>query len=754
MIGKTLSHYRIIAPIAAGGMGVVHRARDERLKRDVALKLLPEGSLSDAAARERFRREALTLSRLNHPHIATIFDLDHQDGVDFLVMELLPGKTVAQLVAAGAIEETEAASIGCQIAEALEEAHEQGIVHGDLKSENIIVSAKGWAKVLDFGLATLRGPALAAAETRSIVESTDVVAGTLPYMAPEQLLTGVNDARTDLYALGVVLYEMAAGQVPFTERLPAALIDAIAHRRPASPREANPRVSRRFEQIILQLLEKDPERRYATARALNQDLRRVCAEGPASFAAEPSESERRSLRVDSIAVLPLENLSRDREEDYFAEGMTEALIAGLAKIGALRVISRTSVMRYRGAREPLPDIARALGVDAIVEGSVLRSGNRVRITALLVEAQTDRHLWAETYERDLGDILALQSEVAQAIAGEIRVTLTPQEEARLSRPRAVNPEAYHAYLKGRHHWEKRSEEGLRRARAFFEQAVELDPTYPLAYAGLADYYVTLGNFNLVPSEEAYPKAKAAAMRALEIDPACAEAHTSLATVKGSYEWDRPGAEESYRRAIEHHPSYATAHHWYADHLVSLGRFEEGIAEATIASTLDPLSAVISTDMGGYYFYAGDYDRAAAQTKKTLDLVPEFAPGYRQLGGIYEQMGRYDEAIEAFEKTRELTGGATYALTALAHAHALAGRREKAVELLRDLAEVGKRRFVSPYSIAAVHVALGDPDTVFEWLDRAVRQRDRALIWIKVAPRFDRVREDPRFAAVLRAIGAP
>ena len=752
MIGKTLSHYRLVERIAAGGMGIVHRARDERLGRDVALKVLPAGALADDAARERFKGEALALSRLNHPHIATIYDLDREEGVDFLVMEYIPGRTVAQMVAGRPLAESEAASIGCQITEALEEAHEQGIVHGDLKPENVIVTPKGWVKVLDFGLATLRGPILQGQETKAY-SGESIVSGTLPYMAPEQLLRGQSDARTDLYSLGVVLYEMGTGKLPFQETLASALIEAICHRAPEPPRTLNPELSRLTEQIVLRLLQKDPERRYQGARELNADLRRVCATGPASFARDETERESAPLKVESIAVLPLENLSGDPEQDYFADGMTEALIAGLAKIRALRVISRTSVMRYKGKRIALPEIARALDVNAIVEGSVLRSGNRVRITALLVDTATDRHLWAETYERDVGDILSLQSEVAQAIAGEIQVTITPQEVARFARRAPVDPDAYNAYLKGRYHWEKRSEEGLKKALHFFQEAIEHDPTYAPAYSGLADYYITLGNFNLAESHEVYPKAKAAALKGLDRDPGSAEAYTSLGSVKGSYEWDREGAERDFRRAIALDPNYANAHHWYADHLVSLGRFEEGMSSIARAMSLDPLSLVMSTDAGGYLFYAKRYDEAIDQTLKSLDLDPDFSPAYRQLGGIYEQKKMYDEAIEAFEKMMKLTGGATYSLTALAHAYALSGRRDEASRMLKELEGIAKRKYVSPYSVAAVHVALGDSDRAFEHLDRGVLAHDRALIWLKVSPRWDRVRSDPRLRAILKTVGA-
>ncbi len=712
MIGKTLSHYRVVERIASGGMGIVHRARDERLGRDVALKVLPAGALADDATRERFRREALALSRLNHPHIATIYDLDREEGVDFLVMEYIPGRTVAQMIAEGPLPEYEAATIACQIVEALEEAHEQGIVHGDLKSENVIVTPKGWVKVLDFGLATLRGPLLQGAET-AVYTGESVVAGTLPYMAPEQLLRGTADARTDLYALGIVLYEMMTGRLPFQEPLAPALIDAICHKAPLAPGTRRVGISPLSDRMVLRLLEKDPGRRYQSAAELNQDLRRVCSTGPASFSREETERAAYRPRIESIAVLPLENLSGDPEQDYFA----------------------------------------ALDVNAIVEGSVLRSGNRVRITALLVDTAADRHLWAETYERDVVDILSLQSEVAQAIAGEIQVSITPQDAARFERKSAVDPEAFHAYLKGRFHWETRSEEGLRKAQRYFQEAIERDPSYAPAYAGLADYYITLGNFNLADSYEVYPKAKAAALRGLAMDPSSAEATTSLASVKGSFEWDREGAERDFKHAIALNPNYANAHHWFADHLVSLSRFEEGMEQIARAQSLDPLSLVMSADAGGYLFYAGRHDEALAQMGKTLEIDSQFAPAYRQLGGIYEQKRMFDEAIDAFEKAKVLSGSATYSLTALAHTKALMGQRDEAIAMLAQLDGIAKRKYVSPYSIAAVHVALGDFDRAFEYLGRALQAHDRAMIWLKVAPRFDPIRSDPRFRAILRTVGA-
>ena len=482
MIGQTLSHYRVVEKIGAGGMGEVYRATDTRLEREVALKVLPSGTLADEAARKRFRKEALTLSKLNHPHIATVHDFDTQHGIDFLVMEYVAGGTLAAKLKSGPLPEKKVARLSLQIVEALEEAHEQGIVHRDIKPGNVMVTPKGQVKVLDFGLAKLLRPVSATATTESLTE-TQGAAGTLPYMAPEQLRGEQVDARTDIHALGAVLYEMATGQRAFPDRQPAQLTAAILQLPPSSPRALNRRVSGELERVVLKCLEKEPERRYQSAKELRVDLRRMSSPTVAAFTPSPQAPawgkpvwrlaaagfavvallavlvglnvgglRQRLLggaapgQIQSIAVLPLDNMMGDAEQDYFVEGMHEALITELSKIGALKVISRTSAMRYKDTDKSVPEIARELGVDAVIEGSVLRAGSTVRITAQLIEAATDRNLWADNFDRELRNILALHSEVARAIAKEIKITLTPGEEARLASARPVDPEAYEAYL--------------------------------------------------------------------------------------------------------------------------------------------------------------------------------------------------------------------------------------------------------------------------------------------------------------------
>lgn len=734
MIGRTLTHYRVVEAIGAGAMGAVYRAHDERLDRDVALKLLPRERERDEAARARLLHEARALSRLQHPGIATVFDFDADGGIEFLVMELVPGVTLERKLGEGPFPEQEVIAIAMQAAEALAAAHREGVVHRDLKPANLKLTPEGRLKILDFGVAVLAEPLLEHAETATRAGDSGAV-GTLAYMAPEQLLGEPVDARTDLYGLGVTLYELATGVRPFRAALAPALIDAILHHDPPDPRELRSGLSAGLAGAILRCLAKRPEQRYRAAAEFLEEVRAI----PSRDAGTP----RRPLH--SVAVLPLENLSRDPDEEYFADGMTEALIAGLARVRGLRVISRTSVMRYKQDRPHVAAIARALHVDAIVEGSVMRSGDRVRITANLIDAAMDRNLWSDTYDRDLGDFFALQSEVSAAIAREIQFRLSPEDGERESPARrAVDPDAVRAYLKGRFHWEKRSEEGIYRAIELFNEAIERDPLYALAHVGLADSYIVLASFSLRASRDSAMRARAAARRALEIDDSLAEAYTSLAAIADSHEWNRPEAERLYLRAIELTPNYATAHHWYSDYLTSMGRFDEALAEVRRAEDLDPLSLIISTSVGSVLYYSRRYQESVDYMLGLIDLGPGFPATWRALGGSLEMLGRYGEAIAAFERTRELSGNSTYSILALAHAHALSGNREKAREFVAALRREAWPRYVSPYSLAAVHTALGEIDDAFESLDRALAERDRALVWLPVSPRLEPLRSDPRF----------
>jgi TolB-like protein/Tfp pilus assembly protein PilF/predicted Ser/Thr protein kinase len=798
LVGRTLGHFRILEKLGAGGMGVVYRAHDEQLERDVAVKLLPAGLLADDTARKRFRGEALALSKLNHANIATVFAFDNQDGVDFLVMELIPGVSLATKLSGGALAEKEALQIGVQVAMALDEAHQQGLIHRDLKPGNIVVTPRGVAKVLDFGLAKLFQPQGAAGATgesltQSIAETRGVV-GTPAYMSPEQLRGEPADARTDLYALGCVLYEMATGQPVYREEQPTRLIEAILHRPPVTPRARNERVSPELERIILKCLEKEPERRYQSAKEVGVDLRRLAEPSSVSGAlpvAELPPTPQRgwrapvllgaaaaagillailgvglniggmrerllgrgaSQRIRSLAVLPLDNLSRDPAEDYFADGMTEELTADLAQIGALRVISRTSVMQYKGARKSMPEIGRELNVDALIEGSVRRAGQRVRITAQLIRAATDQHLWAKSYEGDLGDVLTLQSQVASEIASEIKVALTPQDQTRLATARKVNPQAHEAYLKGRYFWDKGNGADLRKSIEYYEQALAIDPNYALAYAGLAATYSSLSDFYL-PPRTAMPKAKEAATKALQLDDALAEAHNAMAWIYFGYDWDWPAAERECKRAIELNPNFANAHDVYAQLLASMRRPEEASAQIARASQLAPLSGQVFADTVWVYWLNRQYDEAIAQGRAGIGIDPQNSYAHVLLGLAYAQKRQFPEAIAEGEIGRKLDDSPLlYGF--LGSIYAQAGKRGEAQKVIATLQANMSRHFVCPYEIGTVSLLLGKKDDAFRWYNDAIEVRSICIPFLWADPRLDSIRSDPRYLDLVGRLKFP
>ena len=624
-------------------------------------------------------------------------------------------------------------------------------------------------------------------------------------MSPEQVRGEELDARSDVFSFGTVLYEMATARQAFAgtttgvvgagKLWESLIFDAILHRAPTAPVRLNPEVPQKLEEIIHKALEKDRELRYQRAAEIGTDLKRLKrgtdsgghaapttsktpvpprpvpaeqvsargagllrAAGPLASDTRPRAVARRGRkarpgRIKALAVLPLENLSRDPEQEYFADGMTEALITDLAQIGALRVISRTSVMQYKGVRKPLPQIARELNVEAVVEGSVLRSGDRVRITAQLIHAATDQHLWAKSYERDLRDILALQSEVARAIAQEIQIKLTPQERARLASARPVNPEVHEAYLRGVYYFNKFTDEGFRKASDCWRQALEKDPGYALAYAALATYYCALAAFSALPNE-AYPRAKAAAMKAVELDDMLAEAHSNLGLTKLHYDLDWSGAEREIQRAMELNPGLAIARHHYIVYLWAMGRLEQALREAKRAQELDPLSAHINADLGWTLFFAGRFDQSIKQFQKVLEFDPNFWMLHWGIGLGHQQKGRFEEAIAELGKAVSLSGGNTRSMASLAYAYAVAGERGKALKIRDQLNELSKRIYVPSFDMAVVYIGLGEKDEAFTWLGRAYEERFGWLIFLRVIPWFDSLRDDPRFQDLVRRMNFP
>ena len=756
--GSVLGRYHIVERLGEGGMGSVYRASDPRLERDVALKVLHEDPDPGRGIdrRRQLRLEARALSRLMHPNIATLFDLDSDDGVDFLVLEYVPGHTLAHLLESGPLPEARARAIALEVSEALEAAHEHGVVHRDLKPGNIILNPRGRAKVLDFGLARFQGSSTATMSTLKTADPVERFAGTMPYMAPEQIRGERTDARTDVWALGVIMHEMCAGARPFAGTDYSQLLYRIVHEAAPALRTLRPGVSPAYAAIVARCLEKDPARRFADAASLRRALRGDDSAGalavPEIMDAAPASAEPVSggaIRIRSLAVLPLANRSGDPAQEFFVDGMTDALIADLAQIAALRVISRTSAMRFKGSDKPLPEIARDLHVDGIVEGSALLAGGRVRITVTLIEAATDRSLWAKSYERELTDILTLQSEVARAIAEEVRVQVTPEERTRLEPKGPVNPAAHVAYLQGRYLWNRWNTESFRLSLERYREAIEADPGYALAWAGLADSYATLGNTNAMAPAEAYVKAREAAERGLALDPSLAELHASLAYVHRFHDWDWARAERGFLRALELNPGYATGRRWYAQFLSGLGRHGEAIAEAERALELDPLSLVIHTAVGDVLFYARRYERAVSYYRRCVELDATFGPGHTDMARALEHLGRHDEAIAEFLLGVGHTPGAGMpASTGLATLLAAAGRREEAGAMIAALIERSQAAYVSPYGIASAYAVAGENAKALDWLERAYEQRDGTLVWIKVHPRMDGLRAEPRFRELL------
>jgi serine/threonine-protein kinase len=770
-------------------MGEVYRARDSRLDRDVAIKVLSDSIAGDPEALARFEREAKAVAALSHPNILAIHDIGREGDVSFAVTELLEGESLADRISGSKLPWRKAAEIGAAIADGLSAAHSRGVVHRDLKPANLFLTSDGRVKILDFGLArfTLPAGAETSAPTAPGETSPGTVMGTVGYMSPEQVRGLPADARSDIFSFGCVLYEMVAGRRAFARDTAAETLTAILREEApplSTPAEGAPP---ELERIIAHCLEKNPEERFQSARDLSFNLRAAVASSAVTQTSPiASRSPRRrgvwlggavgilvlivgglvllqrrgsrpgapggapavAPRIASLAVLPLQNLSGDPEQEYFADGMTEALITDLAKIEALRVISRTSIMQYKGAKKPLPQIAKELGVEGIVEGSVQRAGDRVRITAQLIEAATDRHLWAESYERDLRDVFALQSDVAQAIAREIRVTVSPEEKTRLTSSRPVNPAAHEAYLKGRYWQLKFSEEGFRKASELYDRAVALDSGYALAWAGIAENYGNVADL-YIPSSEAFSKARPAAEKALQLDDSLAEAHTSLGLIKAYFDWDWRGAEAELTRAIELNPSSAWARDWYGWFLATLGRFDESISQLERARALDPLSPGITSDLGLAHVLKGDYDRGTVEIDRALALAPAYWVPRLVRTWMYERKGDFVAAVREAEAVDPEQAGPV-ALAGLGRAYALAGRKADARKLLRELEKVARTRHVSPFFFAEVHAALGEKDLAFEWLRKCQRERCTAIaLWAKVGPVLDPLRSDPRYEQLLR-----
>jgi TolB-like protein/Flp pilus assembly protein TadD/predicted Ser/Thr protein kinase len=789
LLEQTISHYRLISLLGAGGMGMVYRGHDARLGRDVALKVLSYDMMADETARARFIAEARTASSLNHPHIAHVYDVGEDRGHVFFAMELVEGRPLRELIQRGALPISTVCQYGAQIAGALAFAHERGVVHRDLKTANVMITPEGRAKVLDFGLAKrlqnarkddTRDPGLTASGT---------ILGTPNYLPPEVLLGGSADARSDIWALGVMLYEMASGKLPFDGASIAELAGAIVNE---SPNPLSARVPTGLQMVIARCLAKDPVSRYRSAseveaalEAIDPSAIRRQASGGGSrrtwlitagalaavafavtLALHTGDIQKRIAggnregagdhpHIGSLAVLPLANLSGDPSQEFFADGMTEELITSLAPIRSLKVISRTSVMRFKGSKKSLREIAGALDVDGIVEGSVLRAGDKVRITAQLIEAAKDRHLWAKSYEREVKDVLGLQSEVAQDIANEIQLQLSPQEAARMTQRKTVNPEAYELYLHGRFEWSKVSPDGVQKAIEYYQKALALDPTDARYSSGLADAYLLQTQvIGTMPQREGMAKVKEYARRALAADDASAEAHTSIAVAILFADWNWSEAERHVRHAIQLTPGYSTAHLVYSVLLATSGRLNEAIEQDSIATSLDPLSLIVNWNASASLFYARRYDEAIAQAKRAVELDPTSPLAEGSLARIYEAVGNYQASLDILDNYLPESMGGKAVVARLRQGYATGGVAGYWRTMLALHNEGGEASKGDAIHSAMIYAKLGDRERALAYVERAFAQHSGDMIFLNVEPAFDSIREDPRFHAIMRRVSPP
>ncbi len=767
MISETISHYRIIKELGASGMGEVYLAEDTRLGRQVALKFLPASFQYDPERRSRLLAEARATSSLRSPHIAAIYDIGEHEGTMFLVMEYVDGELLSARLKRSPLAIREVIDIAAQIADALAEAHAMGILHCDVKSSNLIVNERGFAKMLDFGLARADASNIQEVEnrTKKVGEQTvmGVVVGTVSYMSPEQALGRAIDHRSDVFSLGVVTYEMVCGRLPFEGNSSTEVTDKIIHSEPAAISRLNYSVPPELERIIRKCLEKEPDRRYQSMRELLTDLRNL--QRDADSGGQTAGGLRRKTEVfgrtrsrkaiDSIAVLPMENLSAERETEYLSDGLTESIINNLSQIRRLRVMARSTVFRYKGRASLDPqEIGHELGVRAVLVGRLLHRGDSLVVKVELVDTSDGSYLWGANFNRRLSDIFSIEAEISHEISETLKLRLTSAQKKGLARRYTENAEAYQLYLKGRYHWNKRTEDGIRKSVEYFEQAIALDLKYALAYAGLADAHNLMASYSAKPLATPFLRAKATALRALSLDDGLAEAHAALAAVKLWREFDLAGGERGFRRAIELNPGYATAHLWLSLYLAGVEVMDEALSEIKLAHELDPLSRVINLNLARVFYFARQYDESIEQCRTTIEMYPEYLIPHRRLGIAYGEKGMFEEAEAEFKKALSLFENDTETMSAMGYAYAAAGRMDDARKILDRINAVAKEAYVSPYSMARIHVGLGEIDEAIEWLEKTYKERHGILTYLKVEAAFDRLRSDPRFLDLLRRIGLP
>jgi serine/threonine-protein kinase len=794
-IGSQLGRYKVLTPLGAGAMAEVYLAQDTKLGRSVALKLLSDKLAIDDSHLHRFEHEARAASSLNHPNILTIYEIGAVKRKHFIATEFIEGQTLRQRLRNARLNLGEALDISIQVAAALSAAHAVGIVHRDIKPENIMVRTDGFVKVVDFGLAKLTEKS-ADDDSESKSEAPTMmrfdtepgtVLGTTRYMSPEQARALPLDHRTDIWSLGVTLYEMVAGRRPFDGPSAGDVIAAILEHEPVPLDRYVRAVPPELQAVVMTALAKKLDDRYQRAQIFLSDLQRIkrrqeleielaqptlqhaTSDGlivhsqpsarhisaiSSGFGGASGSIRRRKSRkkIDSIAILPLGNSSGDPETEYLADGITETIINSLSKLPKLRVMARSTVFRYKGKEVDPEQVGFDLGIRAVLMGRVLERGDDLIINTELIDVSDGSQIWGEHYNRKRSEILAVQDEIANEISEKLRFRLTPSEKKKLTSRATENIEAYHLYLKGRYHWNKRNGPDLVKGLDFFRQAIDVDPNYALAYAGLADSYTGLATWNIVPAGEAFPKAKAAATRALDLDKSLAEAHASLAFSSGVYDWNWSKAESEFKQAIKANPDYATAYEWYALCLSWTGRHDKAIAMARRAQQLDPLTPIITSVVGVVLHYAARYEEAIAEYEKVLDMDARFIPALCFRGAAYAQLGRHQEAIADEQKAMALAGPTPLALDILGMTQAKSGDRKAAEETLEKLREIAKAKYISAFFLAHTYARLGEYDRALECLEQSCEERFHRAVSIMVDATFAPLYDHPRFKALLKRMG--
>jgi serine/threonine protein kinase len=741
VIVKAISHYKILEKIGEGGMGVVYKAEDTKLRRTVALKFLPEDLTKDSEAKERFLQEAQAAAALDHPNICTVHEIDEADGQTFIVMANIEGQSLKEIIGAGPMEMSRAINIVIQVAEGLQEAHKRGVVHRDVKPANIMLTDRDQAKIMDFGLAKLSWGV--------DLTKTAAIMGTVAYMSPEQAKGETVDHRTDIWSFGALLYEMLSGERTFKSRHDHAILHSVLYEDPVPIGKLKSDVPVAVEEIISKCMQKEPNDRYSDMGSLLKDLRSIPLEDTSDSSSEETDKQ----QLPSIAVLPFVNMSADPENEYFSDGLSESIINVLTQLNNFKVVARTSAFSFKGKDVNIREIGKELNVANVLEGSVQKAGNRLRITAQLISVKDGYHLWSEKFDRTLEDVFAIQDEISLQIVDNLKAKLGSDEKTMLVKRYTDDIEAYNLYLKGRYHFAKITEGGIEKALDYFHQVVDKDPMYALAYAGIADCHLRNTWYYFRPPKEELPKALAFVEKALTLDSQLSEAHASLALTKMLYERDWDGSGKEFEHAIDLNPGNSLARSYYSVYFAVLGKHSESIEEAQKALDLDPISLWEMINLGMRYYYDFQFDKSLEQIQKAIDLDPNNYVAHNYSVFPLVCLGRYDEAVQSAQRAEKILGERTpHILCALGLAYSLSGDRGEAQKVLKELIALSDKGTIPLFIIPWIYFSLDERDKAFEWIERGFEENDPLLMWIKSDPIFRRLEGDPKYNEMLKKLG--